>query len=113
MDGQSPSASSKSQKKNCKCSKGRSTPRCTDWNSKDLSKRSGESAKPAAKQSSIHSPAQVESTWRKRRRTGTAYLGRSISLFAHHETRFCKSRPQNRTSPMNKRIKSSIVGGPL
>src|SRR5262245_33584257 len=82
MAGRLQSASSKSRKKNCKCSKGRSIPLFTAWNSKAGSKRNGAAAKPVARQSFIHSRAQAESTWKKRRRTGTDCLGRLIWLFA-------------------------------
>jgi len=81
MDGLLPSVFSKSRKRNCKYSKGRSIRLFIVWSSTAGSKQSGRSAKPVGRQSSIHSRARGENTWRKRRRTGIAYPGRLISLF--------------------------------
>src|SRR5262245_65445843 len=97
MDRQLPSVSSKSRKKNCKCSKGRSIPLFTVWSSKAGLKRNGGSTKPAARQRSTPSRAQGESTWRKRKRTGTACLGQLISLFVRRETSFCKTDQKRNT----------------
>src|SRR5262245_7386631 len=93
MGGPSPSESSRSRKKNCRCSKVRCTPLYIVSNNKAGSKRNGGPAKPDAKQNSIHSRAPDESIWRNRKQTGTVCPGPSISSFVPPEIQlqaFCE-----------------------